>query len=499
MEIPWRGRLVETPYGWGVCVKEAENQLEVDLDWRLEHGRAKCWTRPDQLRRSSFCALGTCVQTSFGPGVLLQYRREDDVHEVQLWGPLSQRHRAYLRRDALKRVIPAMPGLAVETPQGPGICKAVSGDSLSIAWPWGRGELRSDEVTCPAAKTLPLVSRFLDAAVQLVRLHSGTLLRLAEALNGVGLEQLQEQLAAKAGEAVNTAMNLWEDWEAKEDQEVAKELHSQVEQAMPELQGVVGGLVSGLNQLLCRVQGFDGTWVGQADGEARCVIKDAVLVWHWGQDSELEIWSPESISTLLEGEIFRGKKLANGSLEWSDGDVWVRTDGPAEEESEVDLPQLNESLQSLRQMVTGAMPADLSEVDLEERLQEAMKCVKDIATTASADEEVKKLASTLESEMEHCQDQLSFIQQELLESKAGSVLLEGRRRLSVQLAELQETAITPQLDAMQQRSKRFLTRLATDKKVGLIGRGHLATNEGFLVTDVHGSRVADDHLTMDRM
>ncbi|CAJ1457982.1 unnamed protein product, partial [Effrenium voratum] len=82
---------------------------------------------------------------------------------------------------------------------------------------------------------------------------------------------------------------------------------------------------------------------------------------------------------------------------------------------------------------------------------------------------------------------------------AGSVLLEGRRRLSVQLAELQETAITPQLDAMQQRSKRFLTRLATDKKVGLIGRGHLATNEGFLVTDVHGSRVADDHLTMDRM
>ncbi|CAJ1361479.1 unnamed protein product, partial [Effrenium voratum] len=180
-------------------------------------------------------------------------------------------------------------------------------------------ELRSDEVTCPAAKTLPLVpwipgvSRFLDAAVQLVRLHSGTLLRLAEALNGVGLEQLQEQLAAKAGEAVNTAMNLWEDWEAKEDQEVAKELHSQVEQAMPELQGVVGGLVSGLNQLLCRVQGFDGTWVGQADGEARCVIKDAVLVWHWGQDSELEIWSPESISTLLEGEIFRGKKLANGS------------------------------------------------------------------------------------------------------------------------------------------------------------------------------------------
>lgn len=32
--------------------------------------------------------------------------------------------------------------------------------------------------------------------------------------------------------------------------------------------GVVGGLVSGLNQLLCRVQGFDGTWVGQADGEA---------------------------------------------------------------------------------------------------------------------------------------------------------------------------------------------------------------------------------------
>eukprot|EP00439_Symbiodinium_sp_Y106_P024506 s3783_g3.t1 len=72
-----------------------------------------------------------------------------------------------------------------------------------------------------------------------------------------------------------------------------------------------------------------------------------------------------------------------------------------------------------------------------------------------------------------CQGDLLEVQQELLNSKAGRILLEGQKRLAEQLTDLQEmdplslkeTAISPRLEAVQQRSRRFLTRLATDRKV----------------------------------
>eukprot|EP00913_Durusdinium_trenchii_P017383 g16343.t1 len=128
-----------------------------------------------------------------------------------------------------------------------------------------------------------------------------------------------------------------------------------------------------------------------------------------------------------------------------------------------------------------------------------MECLSKIAQTASADEdvfrpqqsprcEVKALASNLEEEMQRFgREQLQWIQQELAESKAGHVLLQGQKRLQEQLSQLQETAITPQLDAMHERSRRFLMRLATDRKVkskasqlfGVVEK-HLAENGSLL-------------------
>ena len=76
---------METPEGWGICVKEAE-ELEVVVI--LVAGN------PGDERN---------VLSSFGLGVVLRYRQEDDVHEVQLWGPLSRNNRAFLRREKMQQ------------------------------------------------------------------------------------------------------------------------------------------------------------------------------------------------------------------------------------------------------------------------------------------------------------------------------------------------------------------------------------------------------------
>lgn len=469
----WRGRYVETPCGrWGICCKETVDELEVLLDSDSSTASdAQCATstvalRPEEVRRSSWCALGTCVLSSFGPGVVLRYRVEDDMHEVQLWGPLSQgQNRAFLRREALQEVLPALPGLAVETSSGSGICQTVEPERISVKLTEA-GEvvwMSAKDVQCPVAKTLPLVNRFLDVAATMVKFHSGMLLRLADAFQGLGLERLQDLLLSRASEAAGTALQLWDDFEAKEAKELAESLKSQADAAMPKLQGLVSSLFSGLNQLISRAL-FDGVWIGKDDLEARCTIKDAMLQWHWGEESDFSIqcmWSETSISTLLAGEIFKGSLRLDGCLQWSDGDVWQRRDGEEEtEEIAMDLRSLHFRLVTFREMVASG---DFSGLEVD-GLEDAVRCLSKIAQTASADEDVKVLASNLQEQMERCQEQLQWVL-ELGSSKAGAVLLQGQKRLAEQLTQLQETAITPQLDAVQKRSQRFLTHLATDDKV----------------------------------
>eukprot|EP00913_Durusdinium_trenchii_P017384 g16344.t1 len=254
--MSWRGRHVETPHGWGICVAESDEFLEVALD-RAEASaqRSRCSVRHEEVQRSSFCALGTCIETSFGPGVVLRYRPTDDVHEVQLWCALSHgKNRAFLPRQALKQVLSALPGLAVLTPKGQGLCQTVNAEQISVVLDGGEVvRLDAGDVQCPVAKTWPLaawrmdvgatsmtpsllqVSRFLDAAAALLRLHSGTLARLAEAFRNLGLEQLQEQTLSKASQAAGDALKLWDEWEAKEAQEVAQVLKSHADEAMPKL------------------------------------------------------------------------------------------------------------------------------------------------------------------------------------------------------------------------------------------------------------------------
>ncbi|CAE8641977.1 unnamed protein product, partial [Polarella glacialis] len=551
-----QGCYVETPYGWGICSADDgpdESHVKVSLDWRLggpQGQRVACSVRRQDIRDRSFCAAGDCVLTSFGAGVLIGFRQEDGTHIVQLWGPLSHgRNRAFLKRTALLALLPAAPGLAVETAFGPGTCRGfrfgaeacsrnrgalegaeeVAGqaqqlqrvggcyrngftpEAYLVDWPWGSGVLEPGSLRCPAAMMLPLINRFLDHAADLLRLHLGTLARLADALGGTGLERLQEKLSSHAGEAMEAATQFWEDTQLfiaeKETEDVVgsvvERLKKQADEAManPKLKTILDAGVARLDKLVCRAQGFDGLWLGKGDGQPRAKVTDAVLLWHWGEESDLEIWGPDRVCTVLQDELFKATLLPDGNLRWDDGDIWVLQGGrplvtSAEEEEEhlgveevvgelagassADLAKLRQSLAALRRVVAlgtdvaaedeqrNAMKGAEEETyggDFDSNLHEALGALTRAARVATGDADVKRLLSAFEDQVQQRQEQLLEVQEQLLQSKAGRVLLQGQARLTERLLKLQETEITPQLEGMHNRSKRFLTRLATDKKV----------------------------------
>ena len=120
----WRGRHVETPYGWGICTSEGDPLL-VTLD-----SRERCQVAPSEVLRSSFGALGSCLMTSEGPGVLMRYRRQEELHEVQL----SSGQRSLLKASELQKVLVALPGLKVVTTRGPGTCQEVEEERVLVAF-----------------------------------------------------------------------------------------------------------------------------------------------------------------------------------------------------------------------------------------------------------------------------------------------------------------------------------------------------------------------------
>lgn len=510
-----QGCYVKTPYGWGICAADEPDSLhlQVGLDWRIggmsngqaERTRVNCWVRRADISHRSFCAVGDCVLTSFGAGVLIEFRPEDDKHIVQLWGPLGKgRHRAFLNRSALLAIIPAAPGLSVETPYGPGKCRgyryqegsrqsksdrgeASAPDLYLVDYPWGRATLNAASIKCPAAMTMPLINRFLDRAGDLLRLHFGTLARLADAFGGAGLERLQEQLASRAGEAVAAAAAIWEEWREREAMDVVDHLKKQADEAMtdPKIKNLLDAGIAQLNKLVCKAQGFDGCWIGKDDNEPRCTIEDAMIQWHWGESSELEIWGPDAVSTDLQGGVFRACLLSDGTLRWSDGDVWRRQGGgpivtTLEEEDRLledavgqldipfDLARLRRSLDELRSIVLSEED-QVSESKLDgeatDDLELALNALTRAARAATGNSDVKTLVSALETELQKQKEMFLEIQEQIMQSKAGRVLLQGQNRLSEKLAQLQETEITPQLENMEKRGRRFVTRLVTDKKV----------------------------------
>jgi len=60
--------------------------VTVALDSKLRDGkRVPATVRRADVSEHSFCAVGQCVETRYGYGVVVDFRREDRVHAVRLW------------------------------------------------------------------------------------------------------------------------------------------------------------------------------------------------------------------------------------------------------------------------------------------------------------------------------------------------------------------------------------------------------------------------------
>jgi len=408
-------------------------------------------------------------------------------------------------------VIPAATGFVVSTPFGTGTCRgyrettteATAKESTEIQghcivdFPWGTGFIKRSNVQCPAAVVLPLICSFLDRAAHLWKLHSSMLTRLRDAFSGLGLEGLQGKLVATANEAMEAATNMWDEWESQDISGVIDSVRMKIDGVFEDweskdVEGVVDNVrlnldeflgdsrmkasvyegISILNKLACKAEGFNGSWLGKHDGEYRCTVEDGIIMWHWGEQTPLEVWGSDEVSMELENEIFRGTLQADGSLHWSDNDDWVRRGGmPCRRAnnshggevrhdgcpSESVAKRTEDAVSDMLHRCVGDLRRIAQGEGLEGDIEQALK---KLSTLAENNESVKHIVDNLSERRDYLLD----LRKQVAQSKTAQVLQDGQSRLQAQLNNLRHTDITPQLQRMQNRSERFLTRLSNDKK-----------------------------------
>merc|ERR1719277_279317 len=132
----------------------------------------------------------------------------------------------------------------------------------------------------------------------------------------------------RASEVAENATKFLDEWESTDAKSMVDGLKLKADEVLgdPQMRDALNNTITRLTVLYCNHKGFDGTWIGKAEGWPRCTIHDAVITWHWGEKSDLEIWGENQVSTMLQEDgLCEGKLLPDGSLEWSDGDAWVRS------------------------------------------------------------------------------------------------------------------------------------------------------------------------------
>jgi len=112
---------------------------------------------------------------------------------------------------------------------------------------------------------------------------------------------------------------------------------------------------------------------------------------------------------------------------------------------------LQRSLQDFRRILSG-------DGALEGGFEEALSS---LSRVASSDEEVKQLVEVVQERRKF----LLTLRSKVMDTRAAQVLTSGKSLLGEQLARLQDTTIAPELERVQQRSMRLMTRLTTDRKV----------------------------------
>ena len=166
--------------------------LQIDKSF-LKNGRfAQMYIRipddPSQMPRHSCFPIGSCVATSFGIGVVAGWRVEDDVYIIRaLWKKRgSGSAYAYMQKNAIHGIIEAGIGFKVRTKRGKGkVLAYVNGGKDQLQGRFfvlfeesghQKGHVlelnRSDILSCPSAKYIPVIEQIRAAAHYQIQLDS---------------------------------------------------------------------------------------------------------------------------------------------------------------------------------------------------------------------------------------------------------------------------------------------------------------------------------------
>jgi hypothetical protein len=169
------GCQVKTAYGYGniVQMKEGGNsELCVQLDeWKLAGGtHPRLHTSSTQIIYGSYCDLGTCLLTKYGPGILVQYQRSTNIHVVRLWRPRGLGSAtAYLQKADIVHKIKGLPGMKVVTVYGTGVVEGYSSQGAEkyvVRLGYGTAFLNADAIlSCPEARVFPTAECLADKAL----------------------------------------------------------------------------------------------------------------------------------------------------------------------------------------------------------------------------------------------------------------------------------------------------------------------------------------------
>jgi len=213
------GVIINTPYGWGVVegVVTDEPLLCIKLDWECDLQSfietAKSWTR-------SFASLGACVETKYGCGVLMDYRRSDGMHKVCLWRRRGLGNSvAWLRYSAFIRTLVAIPGFPVTLGGMSGIAEKITDTAVQVKLSFGIGYWAHGRVSCPVAKVMPVVDSFLEKSSEAWGANAGLLRKLRDAVQNSGLLDtgLHEQVMTNVQDALGTVTEIVENQGSYED------------------------------------------------------------------------------------------------------------------------------------------------------------------------------------------------------------------------------------------------------------------------------------------
>jgi len=144
------GQRVETQFGKGeVDSYNLETGIyKVSLDWQLDGGsRAAIFSQPEQVLREVVAKKGDFVLTPYGTGIVEGIRQRDGAHIItitQMQGTAT----AFLSPDAITKKLKATVGAEVITQFGPGVILRYrrEDDIFIVALPYGIAYLNDESI-----------------------------------------------------------------------------------------------------------------------------------------------------------------------------------------------------------------------------------------------------------------------------------------------------------------------------------------------------------------